>query len=111
MLVLTSRRMRVPKSLARDTTPEAERVQLEIYRRMTAVEKIERMEAANRRALALAEAGVRSRHPRASDGQVRRLLMDLTLGAELAAKVYGSLPAHDDRPEAAPLNPVRRERA
>ena len=36
-------------------------------------------------------AGIRSRHPEASPEEVRRRLFDLTLGPELAERVYGPL--------------------
>ena len=38
---------------------------------------------------ALAVAGIRKAHPKATPDQVRRLLADRMLGPELAAKVYG----------------------
>ncbi len=37
----------------------------------------------------LALAGLRNRHPQAGEAEIRRRLMDLLLGEELAAKVYG----------------------
>lgn len=74
-----------------DTDPEAEAVQLEIYRRMPAWKKIRLVFEAVDMSRALALAGLRSRHPQASPEQIHRRLMDLVLGEELAARVYGPL--------------------
>lgn len=79
------------RTLSRDTTPEAEAVQLEIYRRMPAWRKLEIMEEANRNTRELALAGLRMRHPDAGPEELFRRLMDLTLGEELAEEVYGPL--------------------
>ena len=59
--------MRHPSRLT-DTSPEAERVPA-----------------------CLAMAGLRSRHPGESEARLRRRLLDMTLGKELAEKVYGPL--------------------
>jgi hypothetical protein len=80
------------RPLSRDTTLEAAEVQMEIYRRMSPGEKIALVEEANRRARALALAGLRQRHPDASEAELFRRLMDLTLGEALAREVYGPLP-------------------
>ena len=80
------------RTLSRDTTPEAEEVQMEIYRRMSPGEKFALVEEANRRARALALAGLRQRYPNADEAELFRRLMDLTLGEELAMEVYGPLP-------------------
>jgi hypothetical protein len=79
------------RTLSRDTSPDAEAVQIEIYRRMSARRKLELVEEANRTARNLALAGLRSRHPEAGSEELFRRLMDLMLGEELAAEVYGPL--------------------
>ena len=78
-------------TLSRDTTMQAEMVQIEIIRKMPAWKKIQLLEDANRTALELASVGLRSRNRNASPDQLRRLLMDLILGPELAEKAYGPL--------------------
>lgn len=83
------------RTLSRDTTPEAEAVQLEIYRRMPGRRKLELMEEANRRAREQALAGLRLRHPDASPEELFRRLMDLTLGEELAHEAFGPLEVDD----------------
>lgn len=79
-------------TLSRDTDPRAEAVQLEIYRNMPTWEKARRVSEAIRANRLLLEAGLRDRYPKAGDDEIRRRLMDLTLGAELAERVYGKSP-------------------
>jgi hypothetical protein len=81
------------RTLSRDTSPDAEEVQIEIYRRMPARRKLELVAEENRKARELALAGLRQRHPDAGPEELFRRLMDLTLGEELAAEVYGPLRA------------------
>ncbi len=78
-------------TLARDTDPVAEAVQLEIYRQMPGWRKIELVFEANAMSRALAMAGLRSRYPQAGPEELRRRLMGLLLGEELAARAYGPL--------------------
>lgn len=80
------------RTLSRDTSADAEEVQIEIYRRMPARQKLELVAEENRKAKELALAGLRQRHPDAGPEELFRRLMDLTLGEELAAEVYGPHP-------------------
>jgi hypothetical protein len=80
------------KTLAEDTSPEAERVLIELYRNASVGRKLAMVEDANRTAKALAMTGLRERHPNDSPEQLRRRLADLWLGPELAAKAYGPGP-------------------
>ena len=82
-------------TLSPDTDPEAERIQIEIFRRMPAWRKVQLVEDANRTARQLALAGLRQRHPEAGPEEVHRRLMGLFLGEELATEVYGPLPETD----------------
>ncbi len=80
----------VPRpTLSRDTDPKAEAVQIEIYRRMPAWRKVELVSDAIETSYVLALAGLRDRFPKAGDEEIRRRLMDLMLGEELATKAYG----------------------
>ena len=72
-----------------DTSPDAAEVQLRVFRAMSPARKIELVEDANRTARRLALAGIELRFPHASENERFRLLMDLVLGKELAARVYG----------------------
>ena len=80
------------RTLAEDTSPEAERVLIELYRKASVGRKLAMVEDANRTAKALAMTGLRERYPNDSPEQLRRRLADLWLGPELAAKAYGPLP-------------------
>jgi len=64
------------RTLSRDTTPEAEAVQIEIYRRMSPGRKLELVEEANRTGRALALAGLRQRHPTAGPEELFRRHVD-----------------------------------
>ena len=74
-----------------DTSAEAERVLLAIYRGMPIWRKIELVEDANRTARHLAMVGLQSRHHGESVAKLRRRLLGLVLGEETARKVYGPL--------------------
>ncbi len=70
-------------TLSPDTDPEAEAVQLEIYRRMPAGRKIQ---------LVFEAIEMNRDLVMASPEEVRLSLFDLTLGPELAERAYGPLP-------------------
>lgn len=72
-----------------DTSPEIEDLLVDIYRRMPPWRKIELVDDANRTARQLAWAGLHSRHPGESRARLRRRLLDLVLGEELALAAYG----------------------
>jgi hypothetical protein len=76
-------------SLYSDTDPKAERVQIELLRRVPAWRKIQMVSQLNETVRTLALSGLRQRHPDASPQALRRLLADLMLGESLAEKVYG----------------------
>lgn len=78
-------------TLSPDTDPAAEAVQLAIYRKMPAWRKLQLIDDAIRTSRSVAMAGLRKRHPEASSAELRRRFMDLWLGEELAARVYGPL--------------------
>ena len=73
----------------RDTSPEAWEVQLRLLREMTAEERLLRACRLSRLAKEFALAGIRLRHPNATEDEVRLRLAALMLGAELCRKVYG----------------------
>ena len=82
--------------LFEDTTPEAEAVLVGLLREMPPPRKIEMVCELNGMVRRLAMAGLRERHPGADEAEIRRRLADLLLGKELAAEVYGPLPANWD---------------
>jgi hypothetical protein len=69
-----------------DTSAEAWREQLEIWRRMTGAERLAVALDLSETARAISEAGIRYRHPNWTDAQVRDALMDLLLGPRLASE-------------------------
>ena len=86
------------KSLNRfgsDTSPEVERVRLELLRRMPAHRKLALVGEMSQTVRTLAMAGLRQRHPDDTPAQRRRRLADLVLGPELAARTYGPMVEDD----------------
>jgi hypothetical protein len=77
-----------------DTSPEAWRVLLDIYRRMTPDEKLQRTLEMSDFLRSVCEAGVRADYPEASDREVFLRVTQRTLGKELFAKVYGEHALH-----------------
>lgn len=80
-----------------DTSPEAEAVLLRLLRDSPAWRKLKMVGQMNRSVRALALSGLRTRHPNASEGELRRRLADILLGPELADKAYGPLEKLEDR--------------
>jgi hypothetical protein len=78
-------------SLAADTDPKAERVQLAIYRAMSPARKLQLVLDSIQASRDLALAGLRARHPSAGPEELRRLLFVQELGEKLARKVYRPL--------------------
>lgn len=72
-----------------DTSPEAERVQRDMWRRMSPAEKLNLMRGLTRSVMELERIGFRMRNPGITDAQLFRAIADRRLGTELAAKVYG----------------------
>lgn len=72
-----------------DTTPEAERIVVELARERSPGEKAARVWAMMRYVHDLAFSSMRRRHPELSDDDVRMRLTALRLGPGLAAAVYG----------------------
>ena len=80
-----------------DTSSDAAAVQIRVLRRMPLCRKVSLVEDANRTARHLALAGIGLRFPGAAEEDRIRLLMDLVLGRELAALVYGPRPQMSER--------------
>lgn len=86
-------------TLFSDTTPAAERLQIELMRQAPAWRKAYLVGQMTETVRLLALSGLRQRHPQATTGELHRLLADLWLGPELAARVYG--PSLDEDEHAA----------
>jgi hypothetical protein len=79
-------------TLFSDTSPEAERVLIDLMRRASVARKLEMLGQMNAAARQLALEGLRARHPSATEAQLQRHLADLLLGPELAVRAYGPPP-------------------
>lgn len=75
-----------------DTSPAAERLQIELMRQAPSWRKVYLVGQMTEAVRLLALTGLRQRHPQATPEQLQRLLADLWLGTELATRVYGPLP-------------------
>ncbi len=74
--------------LASDTCVDAQRIQVELWRRMSPLEKMRAVTQISQAVQDLSLAGIRSRHPAASDEECMLRLAILKLGPELAFRVY-----------------------
>jgi hypothetical protein len=80
--------MRTTAVLASDTSLEAERIQVELWRKMSPLQKVRVISDISRTVEQLALAGIRLRHPEASERECFLRLAILKLGRELACRVY-----------------------
>lgn len=72
-----------------DTSPEAERILIEGYRRMTPTQKLQRVESLNRALVLLQKARIRADYGDIPDEEMRMRLGALRLGRETMIKVFG----------------------
>ena len=75
-----------------DTSPEVERVLIRLLRRAPEWRRLQLTDRMSATVRGLCLAGVRTRHPKASEAEVRRRFADIHLGPDLAAKVFGPPP-------------------
>lgn len=78
-----------PQRSKSDTSPEARRVQYDLYRRMSPARKFEIICDTYEMGKQLALAGLRMRHPNATEDELQRLWAQQHLGPELFEEVYG----------------------
>ncbi len=76
--------------LSADTSPGAERTQLDVLRRMPTWRKVELVADANRTARLLCLSGLRGRHPDESEEQLDIRYFRLVLQDDLAARVIAA---------------------
>jgi hypothetical protein len=76
-----------------DTSPETERVLIELLRQAPAWRRLQLADRMSNTVRSLSLAGLRARHPNASETELRRRFADIHLGPNLAAQVYGPRPA------------------
>lgn len=73
---------------AGDTSPEADAVQTEAYRRMGGPARAETMFRLTRMTRSASEAGIRSRHPDYGEAQVQLALARLVYGDDLVRRAW-----------------------
>ena len=83
------------RTLAEDTSPEAEQFLLKLLRQASPARKFAMIASANRASRELALCGLKMRFPNDSPVRLRRRLASLCLGEELAEKAFGPLPADE----------------
>ncbi|MBI2535416.1 MAG: hypothetical protein HYW06_00235 [Gemmatimonadetes bacterium] len=84
-----------PRTGLSDTSPEALAKQIELYRRMTSVQKARLVRDVTLTANTMGLAGLRQRHPAASERELLLRLAVLRLGEELVARAYQWRPPRD----------------
>jgi hypothetical protein len=75
-----------------DTTPDAEAMQLELYRRMSPGQRGELAFTMSMMARDVALAGIRSRHPAYSDDEAQFALFRVLVGDELFRRAWPRAP-------------------
>ncbi|HUN21552.1 MAG TPA: hypothetical protein PK299_00310 [Anaerolineales bacterium] len=76
-------------ALYSDTHPKMEALQIQLWRQATPTRKMNMLAQLNKSAQMLAQAGLRSQYPQASEAELRFKLACMILGDELAHKVCG----------------------
>ena len=74
-----------------DTSPEAWRILVELYRNMSPKQRLERALELSDFLRSFCESGIRSQYPQASEREVFLRLTERTLGPDLFRKVYGDV--------------------
>jgi hypothetical protein len=94
--------------LSRDTSRDAEAVQIELLRRASPRQKFEMLRGLQRSAAALTEQGLRRRHPSAAKAEIDRLRAEIWLGRDLAGRAYAGTAAQPARetPRGDPMDPM-----
>ncbi|MHB1355520.1 MAG: hypothetical protein ACYCZF_06050 [Anaerolineae bacterium] len=76
-------------TMSRDTSPEAEKVLIELLRAAPSWKKLHRIASLNAAIRELHLCGMHQRYPDESTEQLKRRFADQVLGKEQAAQVYG----------------------
>ena len=82
----------MPSTPLTDTSPAAERLQIELMRQAPSWRKAYLVGQMTESVRLLALSGLHQRHPQTTPEQLQRMLVELYLGPELAARVCGPLP-------------------
>ena len=79
--------------LSADSSPTVERLQIDAWRRMSPLHKARTVDGLTRTAQLLALAGIRQRHPDASERECFLRLSVLKLGSEATRRLYSDAAA------------------
>ena len=74
-----------------DTTPYAEEIQIEVFRRMGPEKRLQAAVSLAQTSRTLLREGVRGRHPEYSEDQVRLAVIRLMLGEDLFLSAYAEV--------------------
>ena len=74
-----------------DTPPELQRIQIGLWRQMPPLEKAQAVSRISRNVRELSLAGIRQRHPSASEDECRLRYALLTLGRSLVSRAYADV--------------------
>jgi len=74
--------------LSADTTADIEQRQVDAWRRLSSVERLRLVSDATRAVMALSLAGIRRRHPEASDRECFLRLAAIRLGVDTTRQIY-----------------------
>ncbi|MCU0500310.1 MAG: hypothetical protein MUC51_00840 [Anaerolineae bacterium] len=80
-----------------DTSPEAERVLIDLMRQTPVWRRLEIVAEMNETVKLLILSGLHQRHPDATPDELRRRMADILLGPQLATHAYGPLPTEPER--------------
>ncbi len=75
------------RTQSRDTSPEAERVQIELIRKMSPAKKFDLVRSMSRTMILASRENIRLLHPHLSEEELNLLLIELYYGKELADRV------------------------
>ena len=79
-----------------DTRPEAEKIQIEILRSMPAYRKFALVDSMWQTTRELAQAGLRKRHPQATEEEIRYRWAALVLDRETMINAFGWNPSKEE---------------
>jgi hypothetical protein len=79
-------------SLLQDTTPQQVATYYRLLRALSPAQRMRIVGATTSRMRTMAEAGIRRRHPGASEAELRDEFVELLYGREVRARLSGKLP-------------------
>jgi len=87
------------RTQSRDTSPEAERVQIELLRKATVAQRFSLVRSLSSRAIQLSRRAIRRANPDASEEDLKLIFIELNYGKDLAERVRMDLARRKQRVE------------